>query len=84
MASTLADYLLPGASEIPDLRIDHMATPSPYTTFGQKGIGEGGAIPPPAVIANAVNDALKGLGVEIAEIPITPRRVVEALMQAGA
>ena len=42
------------------------------------------AIPPPAVIANAVNDALKDLGVEIAEIPITPRRVVEALMQAGA
>jgi carbon-monoxide dehydrogenase large subunit len=84
LASTLADYLLPGAAEVPDLRIDHMETPSPYTTFGQKGIGEGGAIPPPAVIANAVNDALKDLGVEIAEIPITPRRVVDALMRAGA
>ncbi len=84
LASTLADYLLPSAAEIPAPRIEHMETPSPYTTFGQKGIGEGGAIPPPAVIANAVNDALRDLGVEIAEVPITPRRLVEALMRAGA
>ena len=58
LASTLADYLLPGATEVPALRIVHMETPSPYTEFGQKGIGEGGAIAPPAAIVNAVNDAL--------------------------
>src|SRR5438132_559869 len=52
LATTLADYLLPGASEVPMLRIDHMETPSPYTEFGQKGIGEGGAIGPPAAIAD--------------------------------
>ena len=57
----------------------HMETPSPYTRFGQKGIGEGGAIAPPAAIANAVNDALRRLGVEITESPITPRRIVEAI-----
>ncbi len=79
---TLAEYLLPGATEVPDARIAHMETPSPYSAFGQKGIGEGGAIGPPAAIANAVNDALHKLGVEITELPITPRRLLTALMKA--
>jgi carbon-monoxide dehydrogenase large subunit len=79
LATTLADYMLPGATEVPMLRIDHMETPSPYSAFGQKGIGEGGAIGPPAAIANAVNDALRPLGVEINQLPITPHRVLEAL-----
>ena len=82
LATTLADYLLPSATEVPSIRIDHMETPSPYTRFGQKGIGEGGAIAPPAAIANAVNDALAPLGVEITESPLTPRRIVEAIMKA--
>jgi carbon-monoxide dehydrogenase large subunit len=79
LASTLADYTLPGATEVPTPRIIHMETPSPYTTFGQKGVGEGGAIAPPAAIANAVNDALKTLKVEVTELPITPRRLLQAL-----
>ena len=79
LASTLADYLLPGSAEMPDVRIFHMETPSPYTEFGQKGVGEGGAIGPGAAVANAVNDALSKLGVEICEIPITPRRILEAI-----
>jgi aerobic carbon-monoxide dehydrogenase large subunit len=79
LASSFADYMLPGATEIPNIRIDHMETPSPYTTFGQKGIGEGGAIGPPAAIANAVNDALHSLGVEINEIPISPKRLLAAI-----
>jgi carbon-monoxide dehydrogenase large subunit len=83
LATTLADYLLPSATEIPSIRIEHLETPSPYTRFGQKGIGEGGAIAPPAAIANAVNDALAPLGVEITESPLSPRRIVEALMKAG-
>jgi carbon-monoxide dehydrogenase large subunit len=82
LATTLADYLLPGASEVPMLRIDHMETPSPYTEFGQKGIGEGGAIGPPAAIANAVNDALRPLGIEIDQLPITPHRVLAAVLAA--
>ena len=81
LATTLADYLLPSATEVPAIRIDHLETPSPYTRFGQKGIGEGGAIAPPAAIANAVNDALAPLGVEITESPLTPRRIVEALLR---
>jgi carbon-monoxide dehydrogenase large subunit len=47
LASTFADYLLPSATEIPRTRIEHMETPSPYTEFGVKGIGEGGAIAAP-------------------------------------
>ena len=83
MASTLADYLLPGPTEVPSPRILHMETPSPYTEFGQKGIGEGGAIAPPAAIVNAINDALKELGVEITDSPASPRRVLAAILAAG-
>ena len=61
-AATFADYLLPGAARCRRVRIDHMDTPSPLTRFGQKGIGESGAIGPPAAIASAVNDALAELG----------------------
>jgi carbon-monoxide dehydrogenase large subunit len=81
-ASTFADYLLPGATEIPALRIFHIETPSPYTEFGIKGMGEGGAIAPPAVIINAVNNALDPMGVEISETPVTPERVLEAIEKA--
>ena len=84
LATTFADYLLPSATEVPSIRIDHMETPSPHTRFGQKGIGEGGAIAPPAAIANAINDALAPLGVEITESPMTPRRIVEALLRKKA
>lgn len=82
LASTLSDYLLPGPTEVPDIRIEHMETPSPYTRFGVKGIGEGGAIAPPAAIANAVNDALREIGAELTISPVTPRRVVEAIEAA--
>jgi aerobic carbon-monoxide dehydrogenase large subunit len=84
LATTLADYLLPGPTEVPAPRLDHMETPSPYTMFGVKGVGEGGAIAPPAAIANAVNDALRPLGVEVLCSPITPRRVVESVLAARA
>jgi carbon-monoxide dehydrogenase large subunit len=50
--------------------------------FGVKGIGEGGAIAPPAAIANAVNDALRPLGVKLLHSPISPRRLVQAVLQA--
>jgi carbon-monoxide dehydrogenase large subunit len=79
MASTFADYMLPGAADLPTIRIVHMETPSPHTTYGAKGVGEGGAIAPPAAIFNAVNDALRGVGVELNETPLTPRRLLTAI-----
>lgn len=84
LASTFADYLLPGASEVPAPRIEHMETPAPYTQFGVKGIGEGGAIAPPAAVTNAINDALRSLGVEMLVSPVSPHRIVEAVLTARA
>ncbi|HVW57268.1 MAG TPA: xanthine dehydrogenase family protein molybdopterin-binding subunit [Rhizobiaceae bacterium] len=84
LASTFADYLLPGPTEIPEPRLDHMETLSPYTEFGVKGIGEGGAIAPPAAIGNAVNDALRRFGAELLHSPMTPRRVLEAIAESAA
>lgn len=83
LASTLADYMLPGATEIPSIRIDHFETPSPHTEFGAKGMGEGGAIAPPAAIFNAVNNALRDTGApELLMTPLTPRRLLSALAQS--
>jgi carbon-monoxide dehydrogenase large subunit len=82
LAVTLADYLLPGTTEMPDVRLEHMETPSPWTTFGQKGIGESGAIGPPAAIVNAINDALAGLGAEVFDLPASPARVFAAIETA--
>ena len=61
-----------------------MLTPTPHTEYGVKGMGEGGAIAPPAAIANAVRDALAPLGAEVNETPLTPRRVLAAIRQAQA
>jgi carbon-monoxide dehydrogenase large subunit len=83
-ASTLADYMLPGPTEIPSFRIYHLESPSPYTEFGIKGMGEGGAIAPPAVVFNGVNDALKHLGVEVSQTPLTPRKLLEGIERAKA
>ncbi|MGH8701363.1 MAG: xanthine dehydrogenase family protein molybdopterin-binding subunit, partial [Burkholderiales bacterium] len=81
-ASTLADYLLPGPTEIPEIRIFHLESPSPYTELGMKGMGEGGAIAPPAAIFNAVNDALRPMKVEVRETPLTPAKLLEAIERA--
>jgi carbon-monoxide dehydrogenase large subunit len=82
LASTFADYLLPGPTEVPRFRSFHLTTPSPYTEFGIKGMGEGGAIAPPATVCNAVNDALRCLGVEIQDTPLSPRRVLTTIAAA--
>jgi aerobic carbon-monoxide dehydrogenase large subunit len=88
LAGTLADYLLPGAAELPAIKIGHLHTPAAATEYGIKGMGEGGAVAPPAAIANAVRDALAGIGApngaEVNETPITPRRVLAAIRQARA
>jgi carbon-monoxide dehydrogenase large subunit len=76
--------MLPSATEIPRFRLHHIETPSPNTPFGIKGVGEGGAIPPPAAIFNAVNDALRPLNAEVTETPLSPRRVLAAIAEGAA
>ena len=72
------------ASDIPAVRADHMETQAHYTTFGQKGIGEGGTIGLPTAIGNTVNDVLAALGVEVSECLIAPRRLRAAINAAAA
>ena len=81
-ASTFADYMMPSATDAPMYRVDHMESPSPFTEYGIKGMGEGGTIPTPAAIGNAINDALKQIGAEVMETPFTPRRVRAAIEAA--
>jgi len=82
LASTLQDYTLPGASDLPWIKLGHIETLSPYSAHGIKGVGEGGAIAPPGAIVNAINDALKGHNVEITQIPATPERILSAILAA--
>ena len=70
LTGSFADYLLPTAAETPPIEVVHMETPTPLNPLGVKGLGEGGAIAPPVVIANAVTDALKPFGVEFNTLPI--------------
>src|SRR5262249_40484760 len=84
LASTMLDYLLPGACDVPNIRVLHMQTPSPHTEFGMKGIAEGGAVGPPAAIVCAVNDALHCVGAEVHDLPLTPARILAAIETAVA
>ncbi len=75
LTQTFMDYLKPTTLDVPDIEVDHLEHPSPFTPLGAKGVGEGGAIPGPAAVANAVEDALAPFGVVIRSLPITPERV---------
>jgi aerobic carbon-monoxide dehydrogenase large subunit len=77
--SSLVDYLVPSACEIPALEVAHIESESPTTLGGFRGMGEGGTIGAPAAVANAVADALAPLGIEINELPITPERLFRLL-----
>lgn len=83
-ASTFADYHWPGPTSLPAFRIAHMVTPAEGTEYGMKGMGEGGAIAPPAAVANAVRDALLSAGIDadINETPMSPRRIYKAIRAA--
>jgi 2-furoyl-CoA dehydrogenase large subunit len=70
MAQSFMDYLLPSSHEVPAVDIIHHCTPSPHTVLGQKGSGESGYLGAPAGIANAINDALRPLGISVNTLPI--------------
>jgi len=75
MTGTLMEYALPRATDVPRFEVHHVVTPSPLNPLGVKGAGEGGTLPAPAAIANAVADALRPLGVEVTEMPLTCERL---------
>jgi carbon-monoxide dehydrogenase large subunit len=79
---TYGDYLLPSGETVPPVEIHHMESPSPLNPLGVKGAAESGTIAAPAVIASAIEDALKPFGVHIRDLPVTPERVM-ALIRAA-
>jgi carbon-monoxide dehydrogenase large subunit len=82
LTTTFMDFLMPTAMEVPGVEIDHLETPSPLNPLGIKGVGEAGAIPGPALMAEAVEDALGPFGVRIREMPLSPSRLRE-LVRSG-
>ena len=83
LTGTFMDYLVPTAMELPAIETVHLEYPSPRNPLGIKGIGEGGAISPPAAIANAVEDALSPWGVRVTRTPLGPSMVLGLLERAG-
>ncbi len=79
LSGSLMDYALPIASDVPAIQIIHLHSPSPLNPLGVKGVGEGGAVAPPAAIANAVCDAMAVFGVEVNATPIKPDQLVRAM-----
>ena len=84
LTGTFMDYLVPTSMEVPDIETVHLEYPSPRNPLGVKGIGEGGAISPPAAIANAVEDALAPFGVRVTRAPLGPSRVLELIAEGEA
>ncbi|MCC6222976.1 MAG: xanthine dehydrogenase family protein molybdopterin-binding subunit [Thermoleophilia bacterium] len=82
LTTTLLDYLLPTAEEVPDVDVASFESPSTLTTLGAKGMGEGTVAV--ASIANAVEDALTPFGVKITELPMSPDRVLALISGARA
>jgi 2-furoyl-CoA dehydrogenase large subunit len=80
LTGTFMDYLVPTATEAPaHIDIAHVVSPSPLTPLGSKGLGESSSMTVPAVIANAVSDALRPVGVRITELPMTPSGLWEMI-----
>ena len=72
---TYLDYGKCSTAETPKVEVIHRPSPSPYTSLGQKAAGEGAAIPSPAAIASAVEDALSPFGIKVTDLPLTPEAV---------
>jgi aerobic carbon-monoxide dehydrogenase large subunit len=82
VTTNFADYLLPTATELPTMSTLYKQTPSPLNPLGAKGVGEVGTIPAAAAIVSAVEHALAPFGVRIAQVPITPHKLLELISGA--
>jgi 2-furoyl-CoA dehydrogenase large subunit len=82
IAQTFMDYLLPSSHEVPPVEIIDHETPSPHTVLGQKGTGESGYLGAPAAVANAVNDALRPLGISINTLPLKVSKLGDLIAEA--
>jgi carbon-monoxide dehydrogenase large subunit len=80
--ASFMDFLMPTVAEIPPIEVAHLETPSPLNPLGIKGVGEAGAIPVPALVAEAVEDALSPFGVQMHEMPLSPSRLRELIARS--
>jgi aerobic carbon-monoxide dehydrogenase large subunit len=81
LTSSMVNYLVPSAAELPSFELDATETPSPSNPMGVKGVGETGTIAAPAAVMNAVVDALSPFGIIDIEMPASPERVWQALRE---
>jgi carbon-monoxide dehydrogenase large subunit len=84
VTGTFVHYALPTAAEVPSFETDRTETPSPVNSLGVKGIGEAGTIAATPAIVNAAIDALRPLGVDYIDMPLTPLRVWSAIQEGQA
>jgi carbon-monoxide dehydrogenase large subunit len=77
--SSMADYLVPMAAEMPDIEVAHVQTPTATSRLGAKGAGEAGTAGAPAAVMNAINDAVAPFDAHVFSQPITPQKILEAL-----
>lgn len=84
LTGTYMDYLMPTAAEVPPIEVGHQEFLSELNPFGIKGCGEGGAVSPPAAIANAIVDALSPLAVNVDRVPLSPERLLRLIEEAKA
>jgi carbon-monoxide dehydrogenase large subunit len=80
---SFVSYALPSAAELPSFETDRTETPSPVNSLGVKGVGEAGTIAASAAVTNAVIDALRPLGIDFINMPLTSMRVWEAIQEKG-
>jgi carbon-monoxide dehydrogenase large subunit len=83
LTMTLADYLLPLASDIPTLDVNLVEYPSTKNPLGVKGIGESGTVPAAAAIVSGIEDALQQYGIRIDEVPVNPARLLKLIRDAS-
>jgi carbon-monoxide dehydrogenase large subunit len=79
ITTTFADYIMPGATELPMIEVKLAEYPSPLNPLGVKGVGESGCVPAAGAIISAVENALAPFGVRISEYPVTPARLFALL-----
>jgi len=84
VTTTLAEYLLPTAPEIPRFKVIHQESPTPLNPLGVKGIGEVGTLPAAAAIVSAIEDALRDDGVVIQAVPVSPVKLLQLIHDARA
>jgi carbon-monoxide dehydrogenase large subunit len=77
------EFHIPTAMEVPSIEVVHLETLSPLNPLGVKGVGEAGAIPVPALVAEAIEDALTSFGVRVSEMPLSPERIRELISDAA-